>query len=69
MRGRKPIDGVKRGSHIQLRCSEPLAQLIRADAEKNGRSVAGEVIYRLERSYRDDEILELLSAVAQKVGA
>jgi hypothetical protein len=66
-RPRKPIADGERCS-LGLRVTASIKRLVEAAADGSGRSVSQEVEHRLERSFRDDEVLRRLDAIEARLG-
>lgn len=65
MKRGRPKKGFELGTRIpmSLRVTSPIKHLVETAAESSGRSQSQEVEFRLERTFRDDEVVAELRAV------
>lgn len=66
-RGRPPKGELAKRGNLKIRMREELRALIEEQARRNGRSASEEAEVRLERSFREDEILKRLDEIASRL--
>jgi hypothetical protein len=62
----KRVD-VHKPADIKVRLKEPLRMAIEAAAGDNAVSMNAEIVKRLERSFRDDEVLAAITRLERRV--
>jgi len=62
---RKPKDT----SHLRLRIDPIRLAKLESQAEKNGRTLTGEIIHRLDESFKRNDLADVLANLADQVTA